>query len=597
MTEIAVRDLPPVFTLLQRLWRHISLRRRAQLAVLFVLMVVATLSEIAAIGAVLPFLAVLSSPQSVFVNAHLQPLIAFLGISESTQLLAPLTVIFIAAALLSGGLRLLLLYVQTRLSHAIGVDVSTDIFRRTLYQPYAVHISRNSSEVISAMLNKAQAIVGHAVIPCLTISSSLLMLAAILITLFAIDPIIASSSFAGFGLIYVAVIFFTRRRLAIDSARINHEQNETLKIIQEGLGGIRDVLIDGTQNIYCKAYRNADVPLRRAVANIQIISATPRYCIEAMGMALIAGLAYSLASRAGGLGSAIPVLGALVLGAQRLLPVLQQGYAAWTMIKGGHVSLNDALNLLDQPLPEYASLPPPVPMPFQRGIELRNLSFRYSADGPWVLRDLNLSIPKGARVGFIGTTGSGKSTLSDVVMGLLEAEEGFLAIDGVPLSAQNRRAWQAHIAHVPQSIFLADVRIAENIAFGVPPDAIDLDRVRRAAQQARIAETIEGWTEGYDTLAGERGIRLSGGQRQRIGIARALYKQADVIVLDEATSALDNDTEKAVMHSLEILGNQPTMLIVAHRLTTLRNCTHIVELNNGQVARIGNFNDIIGKVA
>jgi ABC-type multidrug transport system fused ATPase/permease subunit len=597
MTEIAVRDLPPVFTLLQRLWRHISLRRRAQLAVLFVLMVVATLSEIAAIGAVLPFLAVLSSPQSVFVNAHLQPLIAFLGISESTQLLAPLTVIFIAAALLSGGLRLLLLYVQTRLSHAIGADVSTDIYRRTLYQPYAVHISRNSSEVISAMLNKAHAIVGHAVIPCLTISSSLLMLAAILITLFAIDPIIASSSFAGFGLIYVAVIFFTRRRLAIDSARINHEQNETLKIIQEGLGGIRDVLIDGTQNIYCKAYRNADVPLRRAVANIQIIGATPRYCIEAMGMALIAGLAYSLASRAGGLGSAIPVLGALALGAQRLLPVLQQGYAAWTMIKGGQVSLNDALNLLDQPLPEYASLPPPVPMSFQRGIELRNLSFRYSADGPWVLRDLNLSIPKGARVGFIGTTGSGKSTLSDVVMGLLEAEEGFLAIDGVPLSAQNRRAWQSRIAHVPQSIFLADVRIAENIAFGVPPDAIDLDRVRRAAKQARIAETIEGWAEGYDTLAGERGIRLSGGQRQRIGIARALYKQADVIVLDEATSALDNDTEKAVMHSLENLGDRPTMLIVAHRLTTLRNCSHIVELNNGQVVRIGNFNDIIGQVA
>ncbi len=594
---LVVRDLPPVFALLKRLWYHISVRRRAQIFVLFVLMVVASLSEIAAIGAVLPFLAVLSSPQSVFANVHSQPLIEVFGIRESTQLLAPLTVIFIVAVLLSGGLRLLLLYVQTRLSHAIGADVSADIYRRTLYQPYVVHISRNSSEVISAMLNKAQAIVGHAVLPCLTVSSSLLMLAAILITLFAIDPIIASSSFVGFGLIYFFVIFGTRRRLETDSARINRKQTETLKIIQEGLGGIRDVLIDGTQNIYCKAYRNADVPLRRAVANIQIISATPRYCIEAMGMALIAGLAYSLASRAGGLSGAIPVLGALALGAQRLLPVLQQGYAAWTMIKAGQASLNDALYLLDQPLPEYASLPLPLPMPFQYGIELRNLSFRYSVDSPWVLRCLNLSIPKGARVGFIGTTGSGKSTLIDVVMGLLEAEAGCLAIDGVPLSAQNRRAWQAHIAHVPQSIFLGDVTIAENIAFGVPPDAIDLVRVRRAAQQARIAETIEGWTEGYDTMVGERGIRLSGGQRQRIGIARALYKQADVIVLDEATSALDNDTEKAVMHSLEILGDQSTMLIVAHRLTTLRNCTHIVELNNGQVARIGNFNDIIGQVA
>jgi ATP-binding cassette subfamily B protein len=333
------------------------------------------------------------------------------------------------------------------------------------------------------------------------------------------------------------------------------------------------------------------------VANIQIISTSPRYCIEALGMTLIAGLAYSLASRAGGLGGAVPILGALALGAQRLLPVLQQGYAGWTMIKGGHVSLNDALDLLDQPLPEFAGLPPPAPMPFHCKIELRGVSFRYSADGPWVLRDLNLTIPKGARVGLIGTTGSGKSTLTDVSMGLLEPAEGVLAIDGEVVSAHNRRAWQAHIAHVPQSIFLADVKIAENIAFGVPPQAVDLERVRRAARLARIAETIESWAEGYDTLVGERGIRLSGGQRQRIGIARALYKQADVIVLDEATSALDSDTEKAVMHSLETLGERPTMLIVAHRLTTLRNCTHIVELDNGRVARIGNFKDIIGQVA
>jgi ATP-binding cassette subfamily B protein len=558
-------------------------------------MIAATLSEIAAIGVVLPFLTVLSSPQRVFDNAHLQPLIAFLGIAEPGQLLAPLTATFIAAALLSGVMRLLHLYVQTRLSHAIGIDVSTDIFRRTLYQSYAVQISRNSGEIITAMLNKAHAIVTQAVIPSLALCNALLMLVAILVTLFSIDPVVASSSFAGFGLIYATVVFFTRRRLAIDSARVNHEHNETLKIIQESLGGIRDVLIDGTQSKHCKAYRSADVILRQALANIQFISASPRYGIEALGMALIAGLAYSLVSRAGGLGDAVPILGALALGAQRLLPVLHQGYAGWTTIKGGQASLSDALELLDQPLPEYADLPPPPPIPFQSQIEMCDISFRYSSDGPWVLRNFDLVIPKGARVGFIGSTGSGKSTLIDVVMGLLEVDEGLLSVDGVQLLAHNRRAWQAHIAHVPQSIFLADVKIAENIAFGVPTHAIDHTRVRRVARQAMLAETIESWPKGYDTLVGERGIRLSGGQRQRIGIARALYKKADVIVLDEATSALDNDTEKAVMHSLESLANQPTMLIVAHRLTTLRNCTHIVELHSGRIARIGNYNDIIGQ--
>lgn len=558
-------------------------------------MILASFAELISIGAVFPFLAVLTAPERLFETQLMQPIVQALGLSEPKQLLLPLTIGFAIAVMFSGVMRLILLWAQIRFSHAVGADFSISIYRRTLYQPYAVHVARNSSEVIAGILGKAHMVVHNTLMPILTIVSSGLMLVTILIALLSIDPLVALSAFAGFGVIYILVIFVTRKRLARYSKRISEEQIQVVKALQEGLGGIRDVLIDGTQVTYCKFYSNADLPLRRAEANIAIIGGSPRLGIEALGMVLIAALAFSLASRSEGIANAIPILGALALGAQRLLPVLQQAYSSWTFIRGGQVSLSDTLDLLDQPLPPYADLPQPEPIPFLRNITLSKLAFKYSPKAPWVLQDLDLTIRKGDRVGFIGTTGSGKSTLIDIVMGLLQPTEGDLIIDGARITTQNHRAWQAHIAHVPQTIFLADATIAKNIAFGVPDDQIDIDRVRKAAHQAQIAQTIEGWEKKYKTVVGERGVRLSGGQRQRIGIARALYKHADVIVFDEATSALDSDTESAVMQAIESLGDELTILIIAHRLSTLKNCSQIVELSDGRVKRIGAYLDIVGR--
>ena len=355
------------------------------------------------------------------------------------------------------------------------------------------------------------------------------------------------------------------------------------------------MLIDKSQGVYCQIYRNADLPLRRAQGNSSFINGAPRYGIEALGMMLIALLAYVLARQPDGIAKAIPVLGALALGAQRLLPMLQQAYGAWSAIQGNQVSLQDTLTLLDQPLPDDAGQPVPEPIPFSRQINLENLSFRYSPETPYVLNNLNLSIPKGGSIGFMGFTGSGKSTLLDIIMGLLQPTEGTLNIDGEPIITSNNGAWQAHIAHVPQAIFLADSTIEENIAFGVHKTKIDHKRVQEAAQQAQIADIIETWPKKYQTFVGERGIRLSGGQRQRIGIARALYKRADVIIFDEATSALDNETEQAVMQAIESLSNDLTILIIAHRLTTLKNCDQIVELGDGGIKRIGTYNEIVSK--
>ena len=583
----------PITQLLSRLWYHISPRRRGQFGLLLILMILASFAEILSIGAVLPFLGVLTAPGRVFELPAAQPFIQALGLNTPDQLLLPLTIAFGLAALMAGAMRLLLLWVSTRLSFATGADLSISIYRRTLYQPYAVHVARNSSEVINGISGKANGVIYGIIMPALTLISSGVMLSAILIALLFVDPVIALAAFGGFGVIYAFIIWLTRKRLLIYSQRIARESTRVIKSLQEGLGGIRDVLIDGSQATYCQIYRGADHPMRQAQGNSLFISQSPRYGMEALGMLLIAALAYSLAKQSDGIANAIPVLGALALGAQRLLPVLQQAYGAWANIKSVQASLQDTVELLDQPLPDYADQPAAKPLPFFQRINLNQISFRYGPQTPWVLNNLNLTIAKGSCIGFIGTTGSGKSTLLDIVMGLLQPTEGTIEIDGQSITTGNHRAWQAHIAHVPQAIFLADSSIEENIAFGVPKDQIDHERIRQAARQAQIADIIETWPKQYQTFVGERGIRLSGGQRQRIGIARALYKQADVIIFDEATSALDNETEQAVMQAIEGLSKDLTILIIAHRLSTLRNCTTIIELGDGRIKRTGTYQEII----
>jgi len=441
------------------LWRHFSKRRQKQFSLLLILMFAASLAEIISIGAVLPFLGILTAPEQVYHHQLMQPVIQILALTEPKQLILPLTILFISAALLSAVIRLTLLYAMTRLSYATGADLSINIYRRTLYQEYEVHVSRNSSEVINGIITKTGGVIGGVISPSLNLISSSILLVGILGALFAINPTIALSASIGFGLLYWMIIRYTKSHLKKNSKTIADQSTQMIKSLQEGLGGIRDVLIDGTQGFYCKLYRNADLPLRRAAGDNAFIGGSPRYAMEAIGMTLIAGLAYLMTQQADGIISIIPVLGALALGAQRLLPVLQQAYASYSTIKAVKSSFEDVLTLLDQPLPEYAGQPLPEPIPFSKEIKLNNLSFRYNKDTPWVLKNVNLSLKKGSRIGFIGTTGSGKSTLLDIIMGLLPPSEGELNIDNQTINNQNRRAWQAHIAHVPQNIYLSDSTI------------------------------------------------------------------------------------------------------------------------------------------
>jgi ATP-binding cassette subfamily B protein len=579
--------------LLHRLWNHFSNRRKGQFGLLLGLMVLASFAEILSIGSVLPFLAVLTDPQRIFEFHLTQPLIKTLGINNASQLLPPLTAAFCITAVVAAAIRLLLLRSSLFLAAAAGSDIGYDMYRRTLYQPYSVHVSRNTSEIIDGISIKSTAIANGIVMPMLYILSSAIMTGLIVCILLALAPETTLIAFCIFGLIYMAVIKLTRKQLLIDSKNIAHESTQVIKSLQEGLGGIRDVLIDGTQNTFCRIYQKSDFVLRRSYASSSFISVSPRFAVEALGILLIALLAYIMAEQPNGVAKAVPILGALALAAQRLLPLMQQAYSSWSNLRQNQYSLKDTLEFLDQSLPDNHDDDSILPIAFSKDIILDNVSFSYSVDVGPILRQLNLTIPKGSRIGFIGETGSGKSTLLDIIMGLLQPTAGELRVDGKKISPNNLRAWQKHVAHVPQNIFLADGTISENIAFGLPKDQINEERVHQAAKQAQIHDIIQQLPNDYRTLVGERGVRLSGGQRQRLGIARAIYKQADVIIFDEATSALDSDTEKAVMEAIDRLNSDLTILIIAHRLSTLKNCSSIVRLDKGKISTVGPYEEII----
>ena len=563
----------------KKLWHHLTKQRRKQFLLLLILMIVASIMEVVSIGAIVPFLGALTSPEQIYQHQFTQPLIQILGLTDPRQLLLPLTIIFVLATLIAAMVRLLLLYVSTRLSYAAGADLSIDIYRRTLYQDYSVHTSRNSSEIINSIITKTNIVTAGILVPYLNFVSSLIIMIGIISLVFTINAQVALSIFSIFGLLYWIITFFAKRSLQKNGRLIADESSQMVKTLQEGLGGIRDVLIDGSQEFYCKLYRNADLSLRKASGDNVFIGASPRYLMEAIGMTLIAILAYVLTFQKGGVMSAIPILGALALGAQKLLPAMQTLYGSYSGIKGSTSSFIDVLNLLDQPLPSNTNQDLKKPMPFNQEVVLNNLSFRYSKDTPWILKNINLSFKKGEKIGFIGATGSGKSTLIDILMGLIIPTSGELLIDGVPITKKNRRAWQVLISHVPQSIYLVDSSIQENIAFGVALDQIKDHRVVQVAKQAQIAEMINNLNNKYKALVGERGVQLSGGQRQRIGIARALYKNSDVLIFDEATSALDTQTEEKIMQQIDELEGSQTIFIIAHRLSTLKQCDRVIRIN------------------
>lgn len=582
--------------LLGQLWGHLSHRRRMQLGVLLFVMLASSAAEVLSLAAVLPFLAVLANSDGLWNQPLVQQWAPRMGIENAEALLLPITITFALAALAAGAIRLLNLWLNGRLAAAIGSDLSCEAYRRTLYQPYAVHLARNSSELIASISNDVGRVIIQIINPLLLMLSSGLIAICLVIGLLAIDWVIAGAAALVVSLVYVVAMASGRRplqqlgRLQVDLSR------RLIQALQEGLGSIRDVLLDGSQPLYLEVYRKSDRPYRRMEADTSFLSTYPRMVLEPVGMALIAVIGLLLVRQAG-VARALPLLGAFALGAQRLLPVVQKVYEGWAQSRNAKLSLAKILFLIEQPLPHGHASSISVSPRFIESIRLEAVHFTYRDELPEVLHGIDMEVRRGERIGIIGSTGSGKSTTLDLLMSLLQPTAGRVLVDGLdihdPDHPERLASWRATIAHVPQNIYLADTSIAKNIAFGLPSTQVDMVKVREAARQAQIDGFIESCHDGYDTFVGERGVRLSGGQRQRIGIARALYKRAQVLVFDEATSALDNETEKAVMEAIKGLDKQLTIVMIAHRLSTVERCDRVIRLARGVIECQGSPQDML----
>jgi ATP-binding cassette subfamily B protein len=486
---------------------------------------------------------------------------------------------------------LILLKISIKFSHDLGTDISILAYKKTIYQPYSVHIERSTNELISGITQKVSTTTGI-IISLVSITTSLFLFVSIFALLVYVNYIIALESALVFGLIYFFLAYYTKKKISSNSYIISIEQTNVVKSLQEGLGSIRDIILDSSYNQYISLYEQSFTKLQKANRQNSFLSQSPRFILETVGMILIAITVLLLNNKDGGVISAFPLLATLAISAQRLLPLMQMIYGNWTNIIGNKSSLIDVLNLIKLPINEGIENEN-TPIKYSDSIRLENIQFKYNKTDKYVLKKINFEIEAGSRIGLIGETGSGKSTLVDIIMGLLKPTKGSIYIDEYLIDNNNLNKWQALVAHVPQNIYLKDATIIENIAFGVPQNLIDLNRIKLAAKQAQISNFIETRPLGYYEIVGERGINLSGGQRQRIGIARALYKKSKVIIFDEATSALDSDTENELMSAIENLDKRLTIVIIAHRITTLKNCTKIIEIKDGEITHTGNYIETI----
>jgi ABC-type multidrug transport system fused ATPase/permease subunit len=553
------------------------------------------LGEVANLGALLPFLNILANP-SEGINS-LGPLAAPLRGLPEFNLLLVLGLGFMAVVSITTALRVVTVQVQLHLAALMGADLGEQVFAEVLHKPFYWHLQNNSSSVLGfltkdvdqvflSILALLQFVVNFTIVVLLGIS--LIVLAPGVMT-------VVSVLLAGF---YLLVFRFTRGALRADGERLTSSYQSSLQVAQESLGGIRDVLLDRSQAFFLKGYDNYNRTYRLAIAAINSKAQVPRYLIEGFAVLLIVGLSLILAATGRGISEQLPLLGPLVLGAYRLLQPLQQCFNSLANVQSSQSSLQRLQPFLKRSSYSDRFLPSPLQFPsLQDGeplMHLDHVSFRYDPTGPFVLDDLDLTIFAGERLAFVGTTGSGKSTTSDLVLGLLSPTQGKVFINGADLYGTPGllSLWHSHVANVPQQIYLSDASFAANIAFGVPEAQIDYRRVVQAAEQACISSLIDESSNTYSTMVGERGVRLSGGQRQRIGIARALYRKAKLLVLDEATSALDNRTEAEVMGAIDSLDRTITVILIAHRLTTVQRCDRIVVMEKGKITGLGTYKEL-----
>ncbi|MFN3994244.1 MAG: ABC transporter ATP-binding protein, partial [Tabrizicola flagellatus] len=559
-------------------------------------MLLVAAAEIAGISAVLMLLNVLAAPETIQSSRTLSWLMHLSGLESAFSFQIGLALLVLCVVMAGLAVKALGTYATIRFSLMRGYAISSRLLAAYLSQPYAWFLDRNSAELEKNVLNEVDGLVDRVILPCLRLVANSLLVLAILGFLLLVDPLVTLFSGGvlglGYGLIYLR---FRGRLHRLGQVMMDAFENRFL-VAQEATGGIKDVKLMGLEASYVRSYSTAARTAAQSGATMGAMSELPRFALEAITFGTMLALILLLLLKSGGnVTEIVPTLGVIAFSTMRLLPSLQQIYHSLVALRG-------ATAILDAIVTDFKSTPAlPMadavrtePLRLERALELDGVSFAYAQAEKPTLRGVDLVIPARTTVGIVGGTGAGKTTLVDLILGLLTPDEGEIRVDGVRITPENMRAWQGTLGYVPQTIFLTDETIASNIAFGVPKDQIDMAAVERAARIAALHDfVVSDLPQGYQTFVGERGVRLSGGQRQRIGIARALYRDPTLLIMDEATSALDNITERVVMEAVNRIRADKTIILIAHRLTTVKTCDTIFLMDRGRLLAQGSYDELL----
>jgi ABC-type multidrug transport system fused ATPase/permease subunit len=574
-------------------------RRNAVL--LFVMMLIMGLLEVTGVASIMPFIAVVANPDVIRTNAVMAKVYELLGFSSAQDFLLFLGMAVFVLVVGTQGFKALTLWASARYTHMRGYTLSCRLLRGCLNQPYPWFLNRHSADLGKSVLSEVNQVVNGSLMPALQLVAQTIVAILLTFLVVAVEPIVALISVVVLGGTYGLIYSILRRylvRIGTDRVLANRER---FQIAQEALGGIKNVKVLGLEEGYLRSYRKPAARFAIRQASNQIIGALPQFLLQGMAFGgILAILLVLLFAREGDLAAVLPLMALYAFAGARLLPAMQLVYSAMTKLRFG----KPALDTLHKDMQEVTAIQSGLadrnpssssePIKLRERIALRDVSYTYPKAQTPSLKDLNLAINAGTTVALVGSTGAGKTTAADLLLGLLEPQQGALLVDDKPVTGPDIRAWQRNIGYVPQHIFLADDSVAANIAFGQQEAEMDLNTVKQAAKIAELHEfVVSELPNGYQTTVGERGVRLSGGQRQRIGIARALYHDPDVLILDEATSALDNVTEKAVMESVHNIGRRKTIIIIAHRLTTVENCDQIHLMERGRICATGTYQELL----
>src|SRR6056297_1908169 len=577
----------------------LSRRERRRFYVLVGIMIFVAFAEVFGISAFLLLLRILAEPQRIFDNPYLTWGYNAVGIEDpfTFQVVMAVAVFLVMALSLvikAGGN-----YAIIRFSTMRGYTISSRLLQAYLHQPYTWFLQRNSADVAKSVLGEVQNVVGKIITPGGQLLANAILTIAIIGFLIAVDPVIAVMAALLLGGAYTGIYFWLRAKLLVIGEGLLKANTERFRLTNEATGGFKEVKLMSLENRYVERFREPAQALARNAALSQVMNQIPRFALEGLTFAVLFGIILVMLLRSeGNLSTAIPVLGVFGISAMRLLPAMQQVYGAFANIRSAKPVLDNIYRDYTDAI-AHGTNPPrgsgdDADLSLDRNLVLKGIGFSYASGDRPAVHNVDMEIPALSTIGIVGGTGAGKTTLVDLILGLLMPDTGQIIVDGESLTSDNMHRWRRSIGYVPQTIYLTDSSVAQNIAFGVPEEAIDPEAMERAARAAALHDFVmEEMPEQYDTIVGERGVRLSGGQRQRIGIARALYHDPSLLIFDEATSALDNLTERAVMDAVQRIRNTKTVIMIAHRLSTIRNCDRIFLLEHGTVQDSGSYEELV----